>query len=239
MSQDPFEEFEFKPITEGLGFHKRKDPIREQPETSASTTLKMSSTPELNRPSIEMPITHSTVDSVLDSIKTKRKPLSFEEPKVTGSVKQVVSKVTPTQSKSWEPSLPDISAMILDGMLVLAGVLATLILTILTTHADLIAWSRQMGTFELIFSLYGLFGAISFIYTTTCRTFLGFTAGEWVTDQVITTNSGRGFKTLFAIMGRSILNIVTLFITLPILSNAIGQDLAGQISGARLSKEKL
>jgi len=236
MSQDPFEEFEFKPITEGLGFHKRKDPIQESGVTKSTITQ---ITSDANRPSIEMPITHSTVDSLLDSMKAKRRPLNFEEPQKTENIKPLSPKVTPPKSKSWEASLPDISAIILDAMLVLAGVLATLIVTILTTQADLIAWSREMGTIELVLSVYGLFASISFIYTTTCRTFLGFTAGEWVTDQVITTNSGRGFKTLFAIMGRSALNILTLFVTFPIISITMGQDLAGQLSGARLSKEKL
>jgi hypothetical protein len=175
-----------------------------------------------------MPITNSTVDSVLDSLKAKRKPLTFEEPKV---------KVTP--AKSWEASLPDLSAIVLDAMLVLAGVLATLIVTILTTQADLIAWGKNMSILELSLSLYGLFGVVSFVYTTICRTFLSFTAGEWVTDQVITTRSRGGFHFLRAVMARSILNIATFYVTLPMLSNAIGQDLAGQLSGAQLSKEKL
>jgi hypothetical protein len=242
VSQDPFEEFEFRPITEGLGFHRRKEAVKElepshpQVTKTSGSTLHVTNTKDSNPPTIEMPITNSTVDSVLESLKAKRKPLTFEEPKLKEQIKPS-PKVTPT--KSWEDSLPDISAIILDGMLVLAGVLASLIVTILTTQADLIAWSKYMGPLELSLSLYGLFAAVTFIYTTVCRSFLGFTAGEWVTDQVITTRSPGGFRFLSAVMTRALLNIATFYVTLPLLSNALGQDLAGQLSGARLSKEKL
>lgn len=241
MSQDPFEEFEFRPITEGLGFHKKKD-MTSEPDVLAPVTSNKILSPKMrasDHPSIEMPITNSTVDSVLDSLKSKRKPLTFEEPKALDSAKTPVTRVTPTKGKTWESSLPDLSAIILDAMLVLAGVLATLIVTILTTQADLIAWGKSIGTLELSLTLYGLFACISFIYTTVCRAFLGFTAGEWVTDQAITTQAGKGFKALSAIMARAFVNIFTLYVTLPMLSNAMGQDLAGQITGAQLSKEKL
>jgi len=244
VSQDPFDEFEFRPITEGLGFHKRKESIAEpalptKPQVTkiVVNSIKGREPATQARPTIEMPITNSTVDSVLDSLKTKRNALNFEESRTTEPLKGIFQKVAPT--KAWEASLPDISAIILDSMLVLAGVLASLIVTILITQADLIAWGKQLSIVELTASLYALFASISFIYTTVCRTFLGFTAGEWVTDQAITTRSKTGFKFLGSMMARSALNIVTFYVTLPMLSNAMGQDLAGQLTGAQLSKEKL
>lgn len=259
MSQDPFEEFEFRPITEGLGFHKKavssseplsvaeppmtKLPTIEMPQTikSDSSTYKNPKTKlTLNTPDItptKAPTPNTpTVDDVLESIKNKRNRLNFDDSK----------KSLPTQFGSaakpstWVPSLPDLSAIVLDAMLVLAGVLASLIAIILTTRADLVSWAGQMHSFELIGFAYGLFATITLLYTTVTRVFMGYTAGEWVTDQKIKHRSNKvGFGYLGSVIARSLVNIATAYVVLPIISNAVGSDLAGKLSGATLGKDKL
>lgn len=248
MSQDPFDEFEFKPITEGLGFHKKNQ------KTENPVTLP----PLLSNPAVEMPLTQKRplnhikkptasamtpvttidtqvqVDDVLESLKSKRQKLNFEE-KTNPPKPPVTQKLA-----IYAASTPDVSAIILDSMLVIAGVLASLISIILTLKVDLMAWGQSMPRWELALSSYLLVSTISLIYTLVTRLFMGHTAGEWVTDQVIQPRNGSfGFKFFTALVVRSTCQIGTGFITLPILSITFGKDLAGHLSGAYLNKEKL
>lgn len=250
MSQDPFDEFEFKPITEGLGFHKKT----QKSETPTPLPSLLSS------PSVEMPLTQKRipapspvksstpnsmtapkhletqvqVDDVLESLKNKRQKLNFEE-KIAQPKTNPAPKVI-----TYLASLPDFSAIILDTMLVVAGVLASLISVILTLKVDLLAWGQAMPQWELALSGYLLFSTVTTIYTLVTRLFMGHTAGEWVTDQVIQPTQGQSsFKFFTALLVRNISQILTGFIILPILSITFGKDFAGHLSGARLNKEKL
>lgn len=249
MSQDPFDEFEFKPITEGLGFHKKNQknetpvtlpPLLSNPAVEMPLTQKRS-TPQLKRQNTTTAVaptshleTQIQVDDVLESLKNKRQKLNFEE-------KIALPKVNPPQKLvTYTSSLPDFSAIILDTMLVVAGVLASLISIILTLKVDLLAWGQSMPRWELALSGYFLFSTVTIIYTLVTRLFMGHTAGEWVTDQVIQHRKGQlGFKFFTALLVRNACQILTGFIILPILSITFGKDFAGHLSGAHLNKEKL
>lgn len=257
MSQDPFEEFEFRPITEGLGFHKKSDNnlLPKSEELNKSTpaspplielpaTQKILKSPSLS-PSVDF---NSSVDDVLETLKAKRQKLNFEETKQTQTVpsqpkvtlSEKASQKVISKTSNWVPSQPELSAIILDGMLIVAGVLACLIAFILTTRVDLLSEIKTLPTESVILLTYMSFSLVTFIYTLVCRLFMMQTAGEWVTDQKILPNHSQGSWSLASrLIFRSLLPLVTLFIFLPLVTKFLGYDLTGKISGASLYKEKL
>ena len=197
--------------------------------TTAATTAVTATTPSpLPRPQSQQ------VDEVLESLKQQRQKLQFEEKRVPTSTESI------PKSLKFKPSTPDLSALILDSMLTVAGVLGCLISVILTTRADLVTWAQSMPALELGAMTYGLFALVSFLYTFVSRVFMGYTAGEWVTDQKVVTQSPTlNFKGLMQLMGRSLTPILTGFVIIPTVSMAFGKDFAGQLSGACLVKEQL
>ncbi len=300
MSQDPFEEFEFRPLTEGLGFHKKSNPLADghithtasksttttmlqksnsvatsgvgaggaaaaagtgglgssrssssSSSTSTSTLLtqkqgfagdlpsierpgyarrpeKKLTTPIANLPAVTplTPPPTPSVDDVLETLKAKRN-LEF------------IEKNEPTPSAVWIDTAPDLSAITLDAMLILAGVLATLISALSVTKIDFLGWTASLSLTELIAIGYAYVVSITLIYTLVTRMLLGFTAGEWVSDQRIVDIEKRGLKGALGIIARNLLNALTLFVMLPIISSITGEDIAGQMTQTSLKKERL
>lgn len=226
------DEFQFKPLTDGLGFQKRKKNISVQ-----AMTEEFNLTPPLprrdegptHRPeSIQTPATH-TVDEILKTLNQNRK-LYIEESETQTSKKAQKSSISPTTL--------ELSAGLLDGMLVVALSLLSLIATLMITKVDLAANLLNPDSQYLVYiALVSLFAGTTWIYFTLTRVFMGSTAGEWVFDQFIGKPQDWG-KPSFALRValRSVLVIATGFITLPILSTLFRTDIAGYITGARLHK---
>lgn len=245
MSQnDPFEEFEFRPLTEGLGFHKKPTEISKPEAAAKSTHFELKN----NLPEIEMPFASKSnskipsapveniqknksevgqVNAILKTLQSKR-TIEFQENK--NSLK------APTQIL-YKSSFTDFSALLLDSMLVISASIACMIVLIMTTQIDLFAVLAQSQDVSLMIGLGLLFATCTWIYLTINRIFMGATPGEWVFDQCLGSQDQiekSSYQLRVAL--RSTVVLFTGLIILPIFSNLLRRDLAGEISGVSLLK---
>lgn len=224
-----FDEFEFKPLTEGLGFHK-KSQNKEDDFTPLSVNKgsKLSSPlPRKNQSDIAPLIPATTVDQILKSLNDKKLP----------EIKEPITQATPSQQ--YKSSYWDLSAFLLDLMLVLAINLSCLIVLLVTTKVDLFTNLFNPDPERWIYlSLLSLFAGSTWIYLVLNRLFLGYTPGEWVFDQRIGRPEETG-SALYSlkIAARSTLVLVSGFIVFPILSFFAGKDILGQLTGTQLVKK--
>ncbi|CAE78085.1 RDD family protein [Bdellovibrio bacteriovorus] len=260
---DPFEEFEFKPLTDGLGFHKKKqaNPASQAPEESFVATprikdqglelIEESSTDPLRPPlprkkaATSLPPTpggltevggDGTSSAAVDEIlKTlqKNRRLDFEK----STAKQ---KITGTAAKEeFKKTTFSFSAALLDGMLVVAASLLCMIILLVVTKVDLIGNLTNPDSQGMIYlATFSLFAGVSFIYLTVNRIFIGCTPGEWAFDQRIGKPEELN-KAAYSlkVVARSLVVIATGFVILPILSVLFNKDITGSITGAQLFKK--
>ena len=258
---DPFEEFEFKPLTEGLGFHKKK-------ASTAQKAADLDSSFEVTKPGMSlnqtglslieeeavdplrpplprkpatpvMPVvpetspSSSAVDEILKTLQKNRR-LDFENKSAAKIQQQTTPKV-----EEYKPDVWNFSSALLDGMLVIAASLLCMIVVLMVTKADLIANLANPDESGMVYvATFSLLASVAFIYLLVNRMFLGATPGEWAFEQRI----GQPAEITTAmysirVLARSALVIVTGFIVLPILSALMNRDLAGEITGAKLVKK--
>jgi hypothetical protein len=260
---DPFEEFEFKPLTEGLGFHKKKaepKPAKTQKSDDFDTTFEFNQPLAKNKPSsmsllgdegldpLRSPLPRksknqtpameeqsSTSSAVDEILKTlqKNRRLDFEN-KAAHKVANQVSTKDEFRKDTWNPA-----SAFLDAMLVVAASLLCMIILLVVTKADLLANLSNPDAGGMIYlSTFGLLASVTFIYLVVNRMFTGCTPGEWAFEQRIgkpdeLTDAMYSLR----VVGRSLLVIATGFVLLPVLSALINKDLAGEVTGALLFKK--
>jgi uncharacterized RDD family membrane protein YckC len=245
---DPFEEFEFKPITDGLGFHRNQKTLNENPgpQTLFSTPLPnkkakasfdMSATEPTPQPRERLSQTHDIVDEILKNIETSKQKASstqFDIPK--SEAKVITSRVEPV----YKPSGPLLTAIFLDLMLVTASTLLFLVALLAITKIDLLLNIKNPDEQGAVYiSLFLLFCSVSFIYYVCFRTFMGYTPGEWAYDQKIQVRGGKvDFLTLTKIALRSILVLVTGGFVMPLASWAFDKDFLGEFLDLQLVRRK-
>lgn len=249
---DPFEEFEFKPLTDGLGFHKKKAAT---PEKTNTPLLKdqglelieeadpmRSPLPRKPRGGAQLPQTpggltevggdgSAAVDEILKTLQKNRR-LDFD--------KGVSEKPSQAKAKEeYKTTTWSFSAGMLDTMLVVAASLLCMIILLVITKVDLIGNLSNPDAQGMIYvATASLFATVTFIYLTLNRMYIGCTPGEWAFDQRIGKPEDLN-KAVYSIkvVGRSLLVIATGLVILPLLSMVLGQDIAGSITGARLYKK--
>jgi hypothetical protein len=234
------DDFEFKPLTEGLGFHKKSQDKPLTAATSKSTLKFQSETPELtiqpplprksfdSTQSLRRPQTSTTVDEILKTLNEKR---SVDFAKEKAQLREPAPIV-------YKASRFDFSACLLDAMLVTAGTLLCLIMLLVVTRVDLFANLYHPDKQGMVYwSLVALVGSVSWIYLVAHRVFLGFTPGEWVFDQRLGKPEEFG-SSLYALkaVARSTLVLLTGFIFFPLVSFLLNRDFAGQLTGLQLFK---
>lgn len=257
---DPFEEFEFKPLTDGLGFHKKKSATPAKEESKAADTfsknlmknqglelIEESSTdplrPPLPRKKTSSPIPpapgsltevggdgSAAVDEILKTLQKNRR-LDFENSK---------QKMAQTATKQeYKKTTWSFSAAMLDAMLVVAASLLCMIILLVVTKVDLIGNLTNPDAQGMIYlATVSLFAGVAFIYLTLNRVFVGCTPGEWAFDQRVGKPEELNKASYsLKVVARSLLVIVTGFIVFPILSSLFNKDLAGSITGAQLYKK--
>ena len=260
---DPFEEFEFKPLTEGLGFHKKKtSSVQKSDEDDISfeikspgsklnstipTNIEHGVTDPLRSPLPRKNISSTQAPPIMDSelpsaasavdeiLKTlqKNRRLDFENQAAQKAANQSLPK------EEYKPDTWKFSSSLLDSMLVLAASLLCMIIVLAITKADLIANLTNPDAEGMIYiSTFGLLASVSLIYLTINRVFLGSTPGEWAFEQRI--GKPQDMNTAIyplRILIRSALVIMTGFIVLPTFSILLNRDIAGELTGAPLLKK--
>jgi hypothetical protein len=232
---DQDDDFQFKPLTEGLGFHK-KNQEKSAPKTALKfqteninvdltintplprKTLETSSTPI--SPTAQKPGTNSTVDDILKTLNEKRH-IDLNDKKKLHEPAAPVYKATTT----------DLSAALLDAMLITATTLLCLIILLVVTKVDLFGNLYNPDAYGMVYlSLASLVAGITWIYLVGHRVFLGHTPGEWVFDQRLgrPEEFGTSHYALKAI-ARSTIVLFTGLVVFPILSLILNRDYLGRL----------
>ncbi len=263
-NNDPFEEFEFKPLTEGLGFHRKKSESNsgsfEMKATPISAPLKresqISSTPSMNQPAgLKSPLPrmpqHEEIKPIItpkinvpiiedDSI-AKAQTAVNEILKNLNHKKQQEENLLKNKKKMiWASSAPSLMASFLDSMLVLAGFLLMLIAMLTITGADLITNITNPGENKVIWLATALLLlSVHVIYMVLFRAYMGYTPGEWAFDQRC-GNETQQASAMYVpkVLARTLIVALTGFIPLSIAAALFRIDIAGIISGLQIQKQK-
>lgn len=255
---DPFEEFEFKPITEGLGFHReqknltqktastQKEFLSEESKSLLSTPLpsKKNNTSSSSVSSLMFEaetnnsLNRSTdvVDEILRNIQSTKTTNKSIQAVTQEAFKASAAKQTKMELKK---SSVLMSAIFLDMMLVFASTLLCLVLLLAVTKVDLLSNLKNPDEQGFIYiSTFSLLLTVGLVYYSCYRSFLGATPGEWAYDQRIEANTSKqeGLYT-FKIVLRSLIIIATGVIFLPFFSWILKKDLAGDLIGLNLVRK--
>ena len=254
-SSDLFDEFEFKPITSGLGFQNQKK--KAQSESPLSPKINLPFQGALGGLELEGEITPETTRNTTsdfersasaEKVHAKANPSSSPSKvaEILGTLKQqrqLQAQAEPVKKKKTENSLykessPDFSALILDSMLVIALALTCLILLILVTEADLVQIALASSQSLILLSAGALLAMISWSYLILTRMYLGHTPGEWVFDQrLFLPSEASKLSSRAKLVWRTSLVVGTGWIALTFLSFVFRRDFAGMMSGAKLYRK--
>lgn len=273
IGNDPFDEFEFKPLTSGLGFHKDSAPAKNQNNMPAQkvdfksshltfdTASTAASTSNLNSApagfNLNSPLPRATQTQTLHNAPQQRRSINvptIEDDSITKAqtaVNEILKNLNQkkqqeeaiarnTRRPEWVASVPSISAGFLDGMLISAFFLLSLIAMLAITKIDLIANISQPDPQYLIYwATLSLLGAIQLIYYVSCRAFLGCTPGEWAFDQRCGSELQLASSTyVLRVAARSIINVATGFVLMTIISQILRFDVLAAVTGTQIQKQK-
>lgn len=243
QDREPADDFEFKPLSDGLGFHKKLIDLRE--ESYAGLSLKTGILPK-SRPA------PPKAPSSPPLISPSQRP-SFEAP--------VAVSARPVATMPWTPALPkkemveqpstvsaklvqipvNLAAGAFDSAMVvgLALVFSAIVFALTKIDLnDLIEILQNEGGATI--AVFVLLVAVFEIYSVVCRSFFGKTLGEWAFECRLGTFEDQ--QTLLypvKVAFRAFLVSATGFIVFPLLSLIFGMDIPGALSGISLFSEKL
>jgi hypothetical protein len=246
INQDPFEEFEFRPINEGLGFHRRnKNESVQSPRatTSPVTALTSGFTSPLPRQEpaprsqFNIPVNIPTIED--DSIAKAQSAVNEILKNLNHKRQLDFATEIERQRSELKKSKPYFFAATLDGMLIFAGFLMSMILMLTVTKVDLFMNLNSPETSASVYlATVGLFFSVAFIYMVINRAFMGFTPGEWAFDQYCGSPAQSGSLTYVPRLAlRTTVVMLTGFVTLTLASYLLNRDLAGEVSGVTLHKK--
>lgn len=243
------DDFQFKPLTKGLGFHPKKDsvstpsaPAAPAPTVSKAAAQSFSPSPltsQKSSPAVHQPTNRSLrLDTPLPRPETRKTPApSTSNQTVENILKNLndKNKSLNFQDKGQQLSpylqtAPSLSAGFLDLLLITALSLLYLMTLIFTLKMDLIK-SISDGGLGLWLSTGAVFFGVGFIYYVTQRMFVGFTLGEWAYEQRLGLPEEMKKPTYgLKVFGRQLLIMATGVVVIPLISWALGRDIGG-ISG--------
>lgn len=302
-NMDPFDEFEFKPLTDGLGFHKKAVNLKEGLKTSGVLQDELQAVPPAMPRSVmdESPVSAAktsisskkhTFEDVLSALektplqRSANADLQFTEPLPRerqpggNNNKKKAFEIDPVQSpfpksdayknpspasskkapaqaeqasagtrrgaadspqRKLEPATASFPSALLDLMIVTALALVFLVALLTVTKVDLGTVLRNIGADVMTqISLGVLFIAVMQMYVVISRSFFGRTLGEWTFDlQVGEDQEQMRDSYPLKVAARSLLTTLTGLILLPLISSIIGRDIAGELSGARLYRQRV
>lgn len=257
FDNDVMDEFEFKPLTAGLGFHKKTDSRNNESPSTKSDKIEFRN-PNMNFSSQASSSTHSTmmpspsrsqntsnntqakinIPTIEDDSILKAQSAVNEILKNLNHKKQVESEQKSKSKFEWKSTAPSMAAAILDAMFVAAMFLVCMICMLTITKVDLLANFSNPGENSSIFIATGaLLLMVSFVYMTLFRTYMGYTPGEWAFDQRCGKEIDQASSNYVPkVVLRSLLVSLTGFIPLTIISLFLKFDLAGTLVNLPLQK---
>ncbi len=259
---DSFDKIEFKPMTEGLGFHNKIQKLKNEMEKSnfAQEALKdsvpyiprplltealsensaPSYSPELTRPlprpekGPAQPSSNSVVN-ISDLFSNTKARVDFSSSNVTSNLAHFDVKKKNRLKVKWS-----LSAAVLDFILCLATSMLFLVSVLAITKVNLVAiLSVDPYRFWTLVSLVVLLIGVSHVYMILTRSFFGRSLGEWAFDLKLGSEEDLN-QTLYPlkVAWRMFLLTVSGFIVFPLLSLIFGTDTLGRLTGLRLYIKK-
>lgn len=280
---DPFDEFEFKPLTEGLGFHPKATKMMAGTESG----LKVGTTTRFTTEK-KTTTTSGANSAALNKVEFKTSGLNFEGNETASLLKSPLPRASTTQQNlprrsvhtnipmieddsiaqaqtavndllknlnhkkqqeeilaktkkrlTWKDSSPSIVAAGLDGMLVIAGFLISLIAMLSITKIDLLTNISNPGDHNMLWIATAfLFFSVHVIYMVVFRAYLGYTPGEWAFDQRCGTEIQQASMTyILKVILRSVIIIATGFFPTTIISMIMGRDIVGRLVGLQMQMQ--
>ncbi len=235
------EDFEFKPLNKGLGFHKKLLDLKEEmnPTEIGISQTGIMPTPRKNisaaTSSIEKPTSVPLTSKIIrPGSQPLHTPLGW-----TPALKNVEIIEKPNEPQL-VPAASSIPAALFDVLMVVGlGLLFSAIVFALTQLEISEIGEMLLNDLGSRIAMVVLFIAVFEIYTVTCRTFFGKTLGEWAFDCRLGSIVEQ--ENLFypvQVAWRSLLIAITGFVVLPFLSLILGKDVPGILSGVSLYSEK-
>ncbi len=261
------EDFEFKPLTEGLGFQKKIIELRDDLQSLDSmesfssmptqTGILPKSKPQMNtsaatpsfslqRPTINPQMTNSQMPQRQGPIQNQRPQTGATnvgpawKPALQGATILEKSKVATTQTVGrLQPASSNWPAALFDSAMIAGMTLLFSAVVFALTKVEVSSLLETLATdFGVQMASLAIVFAVFEIYTVTCRTFFAKTLGEWVFDSRLGNYEDQAKLSYpFRVAFRTFLITITGFVVLPALSSAFGKDLAGSLSGVKLYSE--
>jgi len=247
---DIMDEFEFKPLTDGLGFHKKnqsekanatdkvvREPLRAQFDAPAelnnplSTPLPRNQRQPVDKVPVSQDLPSTTVDEILKTLNDRKRP-QFQQSPVKTRV-EIAPEAPVFKTTAW-----DFSAFLLDLMLVLAMNLICLIMLLVTTKVDLFANLYNPDADNMIFISMGVLFLVTFwMYMVATRIFMGCTPGEWIFDQRLglPEETGSAMYSML-VVARAILILASGLVIFPLISAFTNRDVLGRWMGLEMMK---
>jgi hypothetical protein len=243
---DNFDEFQFKPITEGLGFNKKSQQMN-KPNTQL-TDLAGQSAPRsqsLTAPAgiypargpSKSPVTpKKNPGSSIQPLTQDRPTLNYQLP----GVDTIESETAPSSIGHSDkiPTAIVIPAILFDAIVVigLSSLFAFVVLLVAKVDPLNIIYMIGRDTMTLV-SIGVLVFSVTQLYMIVSRSFFGSTLGEWAFDTELGSRSDQASAWYpIQVVVRTLSQVFTGFIFFPMVAALSGVDLAGKISGLRLRR---
>jgi len=297
---DPFDEFEFKPLTNGLGFHKKTVSLKDGLKNSGVLDDELHGVPPSvpqslldETPAASAPAKRHSFEDVFSALEKKSAKkmasaleLDFTEPLPREPKKEAMEieiplptpmptpqpvqspfpqpeaykspalKRTAAQSqlssvgtrrgaadsprRNLMPTSVSLASALLDLIIVFALSLVFLMALVSVTKVDLSIVIRNLSHDVMTrLSLGVLFLSVMQMYVVVSRAYFGRTLGEWTFDVQLGRDEDQAKLFYpFKVVLRSLLNVITGIVGLPLLSLVLGYDLAGRLSGLQLYRQR-
>ena len=240
METDPFDEFDMRPITGGLGFHKKATQLKKAMKkvTQDSMGTDLPQPPPKDLVNEEKKDHKKTFDSLISSMnQLEKKGVTFIEAPPSKKTPQPTTKaLSPSPHLQAIPlSLP---SLLLDVMVAttVSLVFVLCFLMINDVHS-LQVISRIQTDLRTQLSLFLMFMTIFIMYVVLTRGYFGRTLGEWTFEcQMGQNHQIKKAYYPFLVLWRSLLVAISCF-TLPIFSLITGRDITYYLTGLQLYRE--
>lgn len=244
-------DFEFRPITEGLGFHRKVKSIRDEIDgvNLAREELAMQ-IPDTGRVSLETE-KEKTLADLMTSLGSKMDFVQAQPPKATATAAAPATpaasmKTTTATTESTTTELQrdmhlcpisfSFSAMVFDAVMAFALSLLFLIALVIATDMDLnrLLQATSLYTMNQIGMLV-LYISVAQLYVISARAFAGQTLGEWAFDVQLGTREDQEQATFpLLVFARAVLISLTGVVILPLIALIFGVDYAAKVLSLRL-----
>lgn len=256
---DPFDDFEMKPLTEGLGFHRKAIQLNDAakkagqpPQRSSLADLSLDASLDYKKeyPAESIPMQktyHSEPELPLPPRARDSEKIPAMEPRWQQPVNSdFMSKTQRGAADSprvqgWQKTPVSLSSSILDGVVVFAVSLLFLASLLAVTNVDFSLVYRNLLNdvmTQICFAV--LYIAVLEIYVVLSRSFCGKTLGEWTFDcQMGSDDQIQSSFYPLLIVWRSLVILLTGVVVIPLLSFIVRVDLASYLTGLQLYKKRI